>query len=40
VRRFDIEVLQKGDYIVAGGVAYNQNFLGRFVERNGEKGNV
>lgn len=33
MRHFDVEVVQEGDYVVAGGVAYNQNFLGRFVER-------
>lgn len=32
-RRFDVEVVEKGEYVVAGGVAYNQGFLGRFVER-------
>ncbi|KAK7184163.1 hypothetical protein DPSP01_001198 [Paraphaeosphaeria sporulosa] len=38
VRRFDIEVLQKGKYVVAGGVAYNQHFMGRFVGRMKGKG--
>lgn len=33
VRRFDVEVVEKGEYVVAGGVAYNQGFSGRFVER-------
>ncbi|KAJ4301084.1 hypothetical protein N0V90_003174 [Kalmusia sp. IMI 367209] len=40
VRRFDIEVVKKGEYVVAGGVAYNRDFLGRFVEREGEKGSI
>jgi hypothetical protein len=26
-------MLKEGEYIVAGGEAYNQNFLGKFVER-------
>ncbi|KAI8943869.1 hypothetical protein NX059_001840 [Plenodomus lindquistii] len=34
VRRFDIELVKPGEYVVAGGVAYNREFLGRFVERN------
>lgn len=33
VRRFNIELADKGKYVVAGGVAYNQGFLGRFVAR-------
>jgi cytochrome P450 len=27
VRRFDFDVLKEGKYIVAGGVAYNKDFL-------------
>ncbi|KAF2683324.1 cytochrome P450 [Lentithecium fluviatile CBS 122367] len=34
IRRFDVEVVQQGRYVVVGGVAYNEGFLGRFVKRN------
>ncbi len=37
VRRFDIDVLKKGKYVVAGGVAYNQDFLVKMTRRDGEK---
>lgn len=34
VRRFDIELVRPGRYVVAGGVAYNEDFLGRFTTRD------
>lgn len=33
VRRFNFELLDEGKYVVAGGVAYNQNFLVRLTRR-------
>ncbi|KAF2658321.1 cytochrome P450 [Lophiostoma macrostomum CBS 122681] len=33
VRRFDVKLEKTGKYIVAGGVAYNEDFLGTFVPR-------
>ncbi|KAF2106197.1 cytochrome P450 [Lophiotrema nucula] len=33
VRRFDIDIEKPGKYVVAGGVAYNEGFTGRFVAR-------
>ncbi|KAF1950357.1 cytochrome P450 [Byssothecium circinans] len=33
VRRFDIELVDEGKYVVSGGVAYNEGFLGRFIEK-------
>ena len=40
MRRFDVEVLSEGEFVVAGGVAYNQDFMGKFVERVDEKGRL
>ncbi|KAF2032837.1 cytochrome P450 monooxygenase-like protein [Setomelanomma holmii] len=34
VRRFDIELVQSGRYVVVGGVAYNKGFLARLTERS------
>ncbi|CAO2652676.1 Nn.00g009590.m01.CDS01 [Neocucurbitaria sp. VM-36] len=40
VRRFDIELVNPGKYVVAGGVAYNQDFMGRFIARDTANGHV
>lgn len=39
VRRFDIETVKPGKYVVAGGVAYNVDFYARFKVRGVEGGN-
>lgn len=33
IRRFDVEVDWPGKFVVAGGVAYNENFRGRLIPR-------
>jgi hypothetical protein len=40
VRHFNVELRQPGKYVVAGGVAYNQDFLGRLAERKVENGST
>ncbi|KAF2876442.1 cytochrome P450 [Massariosphaeria phaeospora] len=40
VRRFDVELFKPGKYVVAGGVAYNEGFLGRFVARDTANGHA
>lgn len=40
VRHFDIELVKPGEYVVAGGVAYNQGFMGRFIARDTANGHV
>ena len=37
VRRFDFDVVNRGRYVVAGGVAYNVEFLVKMNRRDGEK---
>jgi len=38
IRQFDIEVLESGRYVVVGGVAYNEGFLGKLVARSDHGG--
>jgi len=33
LRRFDLEVVNEGKYVVAGGIAYNQDFVVKLVMR-------
>lgn len=33
MRRFDVELLEPGRYVVDGGVAYNVGFMGRLIAR-------
>jgi cytochrome P450 len=40
VRRFNFELFNKGRYVVAGGVAYNQDFLVKMTRRDGEKSDM
>ncbi|KAH9862409.1 hypothetical protein J1614_011064 [Plenodomus biglobosus] len=40
VRHFDVELVKPGEYVVAGGVAYNQGFMGRFIARDTANGHV
>jgi hypothetical protein len=40
VRRFDVKLEKTGKYVVAGGVAYNENFMGKLIPRGATNGHV